>query len=482
MNTLLDFPLDILIVIFELLFVQDLSALSQTSRSFLTLVNEFGWAAYLRKNPRPSLSLCKSRNSSSAKRNVMYDVLTDKSWSQFDFIARPLAPPWPGKEQPILAMNSSRLVIAAGNTLYSYVFGVSTSNEAPSIAPEGSCPLNNRGYITALTCIPDGGLDQTFCVGLHDGTSEHIVISPRKQHGVPTLSVHGLPDQPPFVATNDPIESLTSSGTSLLSLSASGRAILTDTQTSRSPSTIELGTRSWVSHLNTQSSSPFAVFGSSSKTRPLTVHAITHDHLSPLPTASLEQAEPARRGSAVYGICKGPPSLWGSSPEIIVSGWYDGTISIHDLRSPSRGCASDNSSPAPAPLRPVLTLMNQWSIEPIYSVASGGGTGCYIAAGWGRHSLVSLWDVRFPSQGLSIHAPSNDPSPVYSLILESSRLFGVTQSRPFVFDFGPGVTENTYPSLPASPRSRSKRDDIDGLGYYVTSYLHAAPSRLTVVS
>jgi hypothetical protein len=83
----------------------------------------------------------------------------------------------------------------------------------------------------------------------------------------------------------------------------------------------------------------------------------------------------------------------------------------------------------------VLTLANSWSIEPIYSVSSGGGAGSHIAAGSARHSLVSFWDVRSPAGGFSVHAPLNDPSPVYSLILESSRLFGVTQSRPFVLDF-----------------------------------------------
>lgn len=34
-----------------------------------------------------------------------------------------------------------------------------------------------------------------------------------------------------------------------------------------------------------------------------------------------------------------------------------------------------------------------------------------------------------------MHAPGNDRSPVFSVQLESSRLFGVTEMRGFVYDF-----------------------------------------------
>ncbi|KAJ7147086.1 hypothetical protein C8R43DRAFT_1237390 [Mycena crocata] len=224
--------------------------------------------------------------------------------------------------------------------------------------------------------------------------------------------------------------------------------------------------------------SPYAVFGTSSAT-PLTVHSIANDRMVGLPSAVLEAENP---GSAVYGISQGPPSsLWGSSHQVVVSGWYNGTVSIHDLRSASRSFSTDDAQ-LPAPLRPVLTLVNSWSVEPIYSVSCGGGSGSHIAAGSARHSLVSLWDIRFPAGGFSAHAPLNDPSPVYGVILESSRLFGVTQSRPFVFDFGPGIRSKTYPYLAPSSRGFNHIDQsgaVDGIGYYVTKYLHP-PIRLSV--
>ncbi|KAJ7675694.1 hypothetical protein DFH06DRAFT_1080307 [Mycena polygramma] len=481
LNSLLGFPTDILILILhELLFVEDLSALSRTCLFFHALVNEFGWAGYQRHNPRPSASLSKSRRAWTPMARVKYDVLTDRSWSQSEFIARPLSGPWIGKEQPILAANPTRLVVAAGTSIYSYTFGISKGDETPPIVFEGSCPLtthrDRRSCITALTFVPDDGLDQTLCVGFQDGTFERIVLSGRsKRQTTATLRVRrsSAPHPHLSVDSKDLLESLSSSHNLLLSLSTSGRAALLDIDSPLpSRATIDLQKRSWTSFLCMESSSPYAVFGTSSGT-PLTIHSITNDRLARLPSAVLGQAESASGGSAVYGICRGPPSSpWGPSPQVVVSGWYNGSVSIHDLRSSYRGCAPDTESPAP--LRPVLTLTNAWSIEPIYSVSAGGGHGSHIAAGSARHSLVSFWDVRSPATGFSVHAPLNDRSPVYSVILESSRLFGVTESRPFVLDFGPGITDKTYPDLYSHPRP-THPIVANGVGYYVTTYLH--PSR-----
>ncbi|KAJ6559046.1 hypothetical protein DFH09DRAFT_1036330 [Mycena vulgaris] len=478
--SLLGLPTDILIhILHEFLLVKDLSALSRTCQFFHALVNEFGWTGHQRHNPRPSMSLTKSRMKWTPMARVKHDFLTDNSWSQSEFVARPLSAPWSGKEQPRMTINPSRLIVAAGTIIYSYKFGVSTNDDAPPIAFEGSCSLartyrDRANFITALTFIPDAGLDQTLCVGFQDGSFERIVLKGlSKRQATATLRVHRSPGPPLHLPQKDLLESLSSSGNSLLSLSASGRATLAGIEAPPSSSTIDLQLRSWVSHLCMESTSPYAAFGTSSATS-LTIHSITTDRLAPLPSAVLCQTESATAGSAVYGISKGPRSSpWGPSPQVVVSGWYNGTVSIHDLRSCSRSLAPGAPN-SPASLRPVLTLVNSWSIEPIYSVSCGGGAGSHVAAGSARHSLLSLWDVRSPANGFSVHAPLNDPSPVYSVILESSRLFGVTQSRPFVLDFGPGITGNTYPDLGASSRgfTHFNQKGADGFSYYVTKYQH----------
>jgi len=252
-----------------------------------------------------------------------------------------------------------------------------------------------------------------------------------------------------------------------LSLSASGSAVFIDASSPSVPShTIELHARSWSSYLCMTSCTPYAAFGTSSNS-PLTVHSITNSQLSVTPSAILYPCA-KHRSSAVYGISGAPSSSpWGSSDQIIVSGWYDGLVRVHDLRSSSRAPATAEKGP----LLPVLSLCDPWSFEPIYTVSCGGGSSSHVAAGSARHSVVSFWDVRSPKSGWSVHAPGNDSSPVYKIILESSRLFGATESRPFVYDFGPGITEDTYPSLHHSQGLKQKKGS-NGVSFYVTKYHH----------
>lgn len=53
-------------------------------------------------------------------------------------------------------------------------------------------------------------------------------------------------------------------------------------------------------------------------------------------------------------------------------------------------------------------------------------------------------------------------------------MFGTTQSRPFVYDFGPGLTTDTYPSLPQGQGvdGLKYKKNWDGIRYYVTRYSH----------
>ena len=153
-------------------------------------------------------------------------------------------------------------------------------------------------------------------------------------------------------------------------------------------------------------------------------------------------------------------------------------VNVHDLRSSLRahrlpGVSAD-TYPAGGALYPVMSMCDPWLAEPVYGVSAGGGGGCHIAAGTARHSVVALWDVRAASRGWSVHAPGNDSSPVYSVVMESSRVFGATQSRSFVLDFGPGAREDAYPPLSRPPREEGlKKRDGSGVGFYVTRYAHS---------
>ena len=444
-------------------------------------MHEFGWPAYLRVNPRPSHSLSGARSCWDAYGQVRYNVLADCAWSRQSFIARPLSRPWAGKRRPIFAVNSSRLLVAAGSTLYSYKFTSRKGRHgAPGVQFEASFSLAGRETgrdITGITFVPDGGADHTVYIGFQDGTLERLLILLP-----PELSQERINPSRDLSNFNDGamVEYLSSDGDRLLSLSAKGTAALIDTSSaSPIPQLIELQKRSWSSHLSMKSSTPYAVFGTSSIT-PLVVHPITNSTLSGTPSAILHpnaKHESETRSLAVYGISGIPPSgPWGGSNQVIVSGWYDGLVRVHDLRSSSRVSGMESSTGL-APLLPVLSLYDSWSFEPIYAVSCGGGSSSHIAAGSARHSVVAFWDVRSPSHGWSVHAPGNDSSPVYSIHLESSRLFGATQSRPFVYDFGPGVTHDTYPHFAARHDDGLKHNKgKNSVGYYVTQYHHSRNS------
>lgn len=351
----------------------------------------------------------------------------------------------------MLAISPSRLIVGAGSNLYSYAFGASRDATSPSVTFEGVIsllgPFDGARTITDLTFIDDGGFDQTLHVAFQDGAIERVLLTQltcnQVNQSAPLSVIQSNLNSMPI---GDFVESISSEANFILSLSSMGYVRLSDHRlehTNSGSSTIELNTRSWIAHLCLQSSTPYAAFGIASST-PLVVHSITDSQLSPRPFAVLHTSKDIETDadklhfSAVYGLSRGPlNSPWGSSPQILVSGWFDGYVRCYDLRSSSRSSPEPISGKlsAPAPLCPVLSLADRCSYEPIYSVSCGGGSASYIAAGTARHSVVSFWDVRSPKNGWSVHAPGNDPSPVYSVALESSRFFGVTQSRPFVYDF-----------------------------------------------
>ncbi|KAF9533234.1 hypothetical protein CPB83DRAFT_846098 [Crepidotus variabilis] len=508
-------PVDVLILVFESLNVDDLSSLAQTCRVVHSAITEFGWSSYLYLHPRQSYSLSAAKRGWQPRTIARYDAKSDLSWDTQAFIARPLSRTWSGKHQPVVVITPSRLVVGAGNHIYSYAFGHARyASVAPPVSFEGSASLQDHPErprnITALVSIEDGDKNCTFDIAFQDGAIERIYLNPSRPNAsrlpsTPELSItrYRLPEMP----ASDFVESLSSQADIVLALSSNGSARLTNTSFTSPTHEIDIRSRSWTSYLSLSSSTPYAAFGTASTT-PLTVHPIFEGgELSPLPSAILHSKKMLAGelpladklpSSAVYGLSKGPPNAqWGSSPQILVSGWYDGKVRVYDLRVPSITSCRYTTNRAPSPLSPnsettnasttinqthiipihtpILSLVDRWSYEPIYSVSSGGGSASHIAAGTARHSVVSFWDIRKPATGWSVHAPGNDPSPVYSVILESSRFFGVTQSRPFVYDFGPGVSLDTYPSLPLIRGfdNLKQKKGTNQATYHVLRYTHS---------
>ena len=299
-----------------------------------------------------------------------------------------------------------------------------------------------------------------FYIGLASGIISRVSIKVSGSRILP------LPTSTRFAHPEDSVLALSSKRNTLLGVSQNGVATVT---AGGSVETLDLGTRAWACHL----SENIATFGLTCKS-PLIVHSIRPSGMSTQPTHTLDPtSRDTHSKSAVFGVCGAPPSATWGSDQVIVSGWYNGSVNVHDLRTSIR--PHDLSFPSSAPhLLPVLTFVEP-SVDPIYCVATGGGSSNYVAAGLARHGMVAFWDIRGrKSSGWSVYAPGNDASPVYSVVLESSRLFGVTQTRPFVYDFGPGVVENTHPSFRLSrTETRALKKQEDGPGYYVTTWRHS---------
>lgn len=412
---------------------------------------------------------------------MRYDTLADRAWSRAVFIARPLSRPWAGTLQPVLEISPSRLLVAAGHTLYSYrIQDTLVEAYGTRLVYEGSWYLakgnsSSECDVTSMAFVDDNEEDRTVCVGFDDGCVEHLRLPLHDSSNLRRrVTVRRAPHAALHSHGRGAIESVSHSRNSLLSLSSWGSVAFNDLSSpSVSPTTLELQARSWTSHLCMTASTPYAAFGTTNTehSSPILLHYITPSSLSPVASLTLDSSK--HRKSAVYGITRPPPSSpLGSSDQVIVSGWYDGGVRVHDLRACERGVSSGNGTGSA--LLPALELRDPWTPEPVYCVSCGGGSASFIAAGTARHSVVAFWDIRHPAKGWSVYAPGNDPSPIYSIILESSRLFGATQSRPFVYDFGPGVTKDTYP--PISP-TRGRADQRlkptgDGINFHVLKYNH----------
>lgn len=217
----------------------------------------------------------------------------------------------------------------------------------------------------------------------------------------------------------------------------------------------------WSSYLSLTSSAGYAAVGISSSTNPLSVYDISESaimtqasaHLSPLTSENS-----TIRSTAAYALTGNSTSMGNIhnhfffSDQVILSGWYHGVISIHDLRCPTRTVSGHNKS-----LPPVLLLQDPLSLSPIYSLSISGHR---IAAGSAQYSLLQLYDVRAPQAGFSVYLPQQRASsPIYSTIMESTRVWAGTESHALVVDFGK-TSHNTFPTITANRRGRGVRNQI----------------------
>ncbi|CAE6391029.1 unnamed protein product [Rhizoctonia solani] len=460
-SLLLELPIDIFIVILKNLDVKELAVLSRVCCILHDLVASTGWETYIYSRPRPSISLTQHLDAISPLRKARYIHLTDRAWASRNSAIRPLAfNHYPIKDaSPHLVATPSMLIIAVANSLHVYSF----LNGGTDVRWRGYVALHRGGAhddITGLGALSQAnpGRGECVIVSLANGKLLRVRLSPNGEPLQATVTAH----------YTHPAAHITSLSTSqwdskagLALTTALGR--LVSLYNTRSPwiepTRIEAPTfatvpgkkrnRVWCS-LIAQSDS-LAITGSTQ----LSLHPILPTGLG---TQSTVLPGPAK-SSTCYALAHPP----GGARDLILSGWHDGFVRMHDLRS---GAVE-------------LAIHDPWSDSAVYCVGAGGGSGAHVVAGYSNHGIVAIFDVRSPTNGYTIYSPVSSLSPprprngltqVSSLHVEGARIFGTTPHLPFVVDFGPDVTRNTYPPVKEAPDRMSR----DGRSFCYADYTHAS--------
>jgi len=147
------------------------------------------------------------------------------------------------------------------------------------------------------------------------------------------------------------------------------------------------------------------------------IHPLLPSGPLPTPTRALHGPDPPSRSSP-YDLAH-PPSPSIHDPHLLLSAWYDSHLRLHDLRSPDPG--------------PCLEMSDPWTWadgSAMYSCAFLAEN--HVAGGGARHGTVAFFDIRQPKTGWSCFSPEGRGSPVYKLVGEGGRLWGVTEKRAFV--------------------------------------------------
>ncbi|KAH7337013.1 hypothetical protein B0J17DRAFT_665834 [Rhizoctonia solani] len=452
---LLDLPVDIFIVILKHLDARELAVLGRVCRLLHELVASTGWETYILFRPRPSISLSHHLDAISPLRKARYIHLIDRAWASHNSVIRPLSLNYYAVRDasPYLVATPSMLIIAIANALHVYSF----LNGGTDVRWRGSVALHRGGVHDDITGLgapsqPGPGRGECVIVSLANGKLLRVRLSPNDEPLQATVTAH----------YSHPATHITSLSTSrweskaglalttalgeLVSLYNTRSPWIEPTRVTASTSTTVPGkkqARIWCSLV--AQSDTLAITGSTQ----LSLYPILPTGLG---TYGTTLAGPAK-SSACYALAHPP----GTAQNLVLSGWHDGIVRMYDLRT---GAVE-------------LTMQDPWSDSAVYCVGAGGGSGMHVVAGYSNHGMIAIFDIRAPTSGYTAYAPFSSLSPprprngltqVSSLHVEGARIFGTTPHLPFVLDFGPDVTQNTYPFVKEKP----DRMTPDGRSFYYT--------------
>lgn len=442
------------------------------------------WTIYTQNHARPTKTLLQSMANWTPIQIAWYNHITDRRWEtrEAEIVLVSLGPghrgrhgppfaPWANDvPRPVMAVGANRAVMISSSDVNVFsilpVRGGTNVTVSDRVRLEGISRLEvasgppepGAWDVTRAVFAEDGNLNQTLCLGTSNGRVLRAKVGHGSGKGI-KIQESARYDQPEEAEN---VTGLATEGDTLAAisnLSGSTRTLATGIVSLFSirapwkpPERLLLPGRLECVQLALDASTPFVAIGarrqppsnSSSWARlsgaripkterfrpssPLAVHPITSSGLSPSAISHLSpQTHKESVTNAPYALCRPSPcSPFGSSPNIVVSGWFDGSVNVHDLRLKKA--------------TPTLSFLDRWVDDRVYSVGMGGGQGAYVMAGMGTNASLQVYDARRGGRGFGVYCPCSDVvdhKTVYSLHVEGSRVWGVTD-RFFMFDFGPG--------------------------------------------
>lgn len=390
-----DLPDHLLILIFEELATLDLQAVAGSSRRLREIVLGFS----VHDRIRELLSF--SSGSGSRINTILYKTVRPE-FESLSLLSRLLRleavyknqekryfsivqeASWHHKAMPVLKADPYKMVLAAGNELW-------TSFEGS----EWTISRLARPGIGDISDIALTGVMDEVLISFVDGRIERVKIGPESRNGQAyrVLKRHRSESQNAVEA----IDYLPNSD-AILSVYQHGQMIV-------NWSNIKIGSRPWCTRFI--GSGKRIATGTRAQS-PLLIHEVSPTELRLARSYSISENR-----SSVFAV----ESI---SEDLVLSGWYDGCTYMHDLRI---------SSP-----EPVSSWRNPYEDAAVYSLAHSGNN---LYSGSALNGTVRIFDLRQPKlgSGISLFLGAKEKGPVYSLVAEHERVFGALETGVRGLDF-----------------------------------------------
>ncbi|WWC85255.1 uncharacterized protein L201_000117 [Kwoniella dendrophila CBS 6074] len=480
-------PDDVLGIIFRQLELNELVGLKQVGRGISERVNSYGIPLYLSDHKQSNLTISPSLKQWDPLHLVKYNHYINQSLAQHRFHALQIGSTWSKSVIPTLELTKDQLVVGCGNRILIHPL---LDNDSNIIHDENDCKEeyggkvidkakeydlnfiqenhngngnnqqqkkhNQGGKSDIIGIVPIEGLYNDFIVAQFDGTIQKINIPKSSdQYEMEERSVNNnAPTIPKIKAKYNPsynnqipkesINTLigTNDGKQFMTTSVSGKVSIYQTHSPWLDSmNFQLkAARAWSSLLTNSNSTTIghsALLGIQGgiEIYPLSSISSSADMNSNAKRRRLIGPEEPLLSSP-YDIQLPCPDTTSHNPNLLLSGWYDSYLRIHDLRSSSN--------------LPVMEFSDSYAWADGSAFYSCGFIGEYNLVGGGsKHGTLSFFDIRksksnsksnsnsncLINDGWSVFSPGGKNSPVYKIKSDNGKIFGVTEKRLFTLSF-----------------------------------------------